>query len=152
MAEQPQEETGAYKVLKMNNGDDVICKIIQEYSDAYIVERPMSIAETPSFNEEMGEVVSQTGLSRWLNFTNDIRFVISKKKIVAVANLAPEVTFFYKHLCSKLGKSEKDQVKTEAEVKDKFKDLKTLAEGMKLEENEHSNVLPFPPVDKSKLH
>ena len=152
MAEQPQEDVSAYKVIKMDNGDDVICKIIQEYSDAFIVERPMAIAETPSFNEEIGEVVSQTGLSRWLNFTNDIRFVISKQKIVAVANLAPEVTFFYKHLCAKLGKSEKEQVKTVEDVADRMKDLKTLAQELKLEDNERSNVLPFVPVDKSKLH
>ena len=152
MAEQPHEEEGSpYKVIKMDNGDDVICKIIQEYSDAFIVERPMAIAEGPQFNEEVGEVVSQTGLSRWLNFTNDIRFVISKKKIMAVANLAPEVTFFYKHLCKKLTKAEKDQVQSVEEVADRMKELKALAEDLKLED-EHSNVLPFAALDKSKLH
>ena len=30
-------DSSPYKVIKMVNGDDVLCKILQEYSDALVV-------------------------------------------------------------------------------------------------------------------
>ena len=37
--------TSPYKIIKMINGDDVLCKILQEYSDALVVECPMSVTK-----------------------------------------------------------------------------------------------------------
>ena len=144
------ETSGPYKIIKMDSGEDIICKIIQEFSDAFIVERPMSIVETPQFSDDMKELVSHTGVSKWLNFTNDTRIVISKTKIMTVANLAPEVSYFYKHICKKMVKAEKDQVKSEEEVAKRMDDLKKLAANLK--DIEGDNVVPFLPIDKSKLH
>ena len=149
-----QQITNPFKVIKMDNGEDVVCKIVQEYKDAFIVERPMAISENQQFHEELGEVVSQTGLSRWMNFTNDTQFIVAKKKILSMANLAPEVTYYYKNICEKLNVVEKNQIKTEEEVAQKMKEIKTKVGDMtiELEEVHESNVLPFAPLDKSKLH
>ena len=148
-----QTDTFPYKVLKMNSGEDVICKILKEFSDALVIERPMSIAENTQFNEELGEVVNQTGLQRWLNFTNDTEFVVAKEKVLTMANLAPEVSYYYKHLCEKLIHMEQHQPKDEEEVSHKMKEvrnnLKEMMEG--LDDSDESNVLPFKPMDKSKL-
>ena len=46
-----QQITNPFKVIKMDNGEDVVCKIVQEYKDAFIIERPMAINETTQFNE-----------------------------------------------------------------------------------------------------
>ena len=149
-----QQITNPFKVIKMDNGEDVVCKIVQEYKDAFIIERPMAINETTQFNEDVGEVVNQTGLSRWMNFTNDTQFIVAKKKILSMANLAPEVTYYYKNICEKLNVVEKNQIKTEEEVAQKMKEIKTKVGDMtiELEEVHESNVLPFAPLDKSKLH
>ena len=147
-----QQITNPFKVIKMDNGEDVVCKIVQEYKDAFIVERPMAISENQQFHEELGEVVSQTGLSRWMNFTNDIHFLIAKKKILTMANLAPEVSFYYKNVCEKLTIAEKSHPKSEEEVATKMKQLKGNLEQLSIEMREDSNVLPFSPPDKSKLH
>ena len=150
-----QTDTFPYKVLKMNSGEDVICKILKEFSDALVIERPMSIAESTQFNEELGEVVNQTGLQRWLNFTNDTEFVVAKDRVLTVANLAPEVTYYYKHLVEKLVQHEQHQPKDEEEVSKKMKEIRNnlseVMEGMNPSDDE-SNVLPFKPMDKSKLH
>ena len=119
-----QQITNPFKVIKMDNGEDVVCKIITEYKDAFIVERPMAITENQQYHEELGEIVCQTGLARWMNFTNDIHFLIAKRKILSMANLAPEVSFYYKNICEKLTVAEKSQLKTEEEVVDKMKQLK----------------------------
>ena len=149
-----ETNTYPYKVLKLTNGEDVICKILKEFSDALVIERPMSIAENMQFNEELGEVVNQTGLQRWLNFTNDTEFVLAKDKVLTVANLAPEVTFYYKHLCEKLVKHEERQPKNVEEVASKMKEIKNNLSEMfdGLEDSEKSNVVSFKSKDKSKLH
>ena len=40
--EQTAYKTGnPFKVLKMSNGEDVLCKVLEEYKDALVVEYPM---------------------------------------------------------------------------------------------------------------
>jgi len=34
-----------FKIIKMINGEDVICKIAEEYNDAFVVEYPMSVVK-----------------------------------------------------------------------------------------------------------
>ena len=101
-----KENTTPYKIIKLINGDDIFCKILQEYTDAIVVECPMSInkhqvMDTPE------HIVEHTGLQRWINFTHDTSFVIDKQKIIAFGNLAPEVVVYYKMITSKV-KSEED--------------------------------------------
>ena len=101
-----KENSTPYKVIKLINGDDIFCKIIKEYTDAIVVECPMSInrhqiMDTPE------HIVEHTGLQSWINFTHDTSFVIDKQKIVAFGNLAPEVIVYYKMITSKV-KAEKD--------------------------------------------
>ena len=101
-----KENSTPYKVIKLINGDDIFCKILQEYTDAIVVECPMSInkhqvMDTPE------HIVEHTGLQRWINFTHDTSFVIEKQKIIAFGNLAPEVVVYNKMITSKV-KAEED--------------------------------------------
>ena len=101
-----KENTTPYKIIKLINGDDIFCKILQEYTDAIVVECPMSInrhqvMDTPE------HIVEHTGLQRWMNFTHDNSFVIDKQKIIGFGNLAPEVVVYYKMITSKV-KAEED--------------------------------------------
>ena len=89
-----------YKIIKMINGDDVLCKILQEYSDAVVVECPMSVTRQQVMDSPE-HMVEHTGLQRWINFTNDIKFVIDKEKILGFGNLAPEVIVYYKMISGK---------------------------------------------------
>ena len=95
-----------YKIIKLVNGEDILCKIIQEYTDAVVVEYPMSIAKHQVIDHP-DHVVEHTGLQRWINFTHDRNFVIEKQKILGFGNLAPEVLVYYKMVSSKV-KSEED--------------------------------------------
>ena len=89
-----------YKIIKMINGDDVLCKILQEYSDAVVVECPMSVTRQQVMDSPE-QIVEHTGLQRWINFTNDVKFVIDKEKILGFGNLAPEVIVYYKMISGK---------------------------------------------------
>ena len=89
-----------YKIIKMINGDDVLCKILQEYSDALVVECPMSVTKQ-QIHDRPDHIVEHTGLQRWVNFTNDVKFVINKEKILGWGNLAPEVIVYYRMISNK---------------------------------------------------
>ena len=99
-ADKDSKSESPYKIIKMINGDDVLCKILQEYSDALVVECPMAVTRQQTM-EGQDQIVEHTGLQRWINFTNDIKFVIDKEKIMGFGNLAPEVIVYYKMISGK---------------------------------------------------
>ena len=101
-----KDNTTPYKIIKLINGEDIFCKILQEYTDAIVVECPMSI-NRHQVMDTTDNVVEHTGLQRWMNFTHDTSFVIDKQKIIGFGNLAPEVVVYYKMVSSKV-KSEED--------------------------------------------
>ena len=45
MKESINHPDSPFKILKLINGDDVICKISEEYTDALVVEYPMAIVK-----------------------------------------------------------------------------------------------------------
>ena len=94
-----------YKVLKLIGGDEVFCKVVHEYSDALVVEMPMTIVKhqmvMPNERQKEKRVVEHTGLDRWMNYTHDDTFVIYKDRILSFGNLAPEVLVYYKMLSKK---------------------------------------------------
>ena len=89
-----------YKILKMIDGSDILCKVLQEYSDALVVELPMSVTKH-AVHDRANHLVEHTGLQRWINFTNDVKFVISKEQILGFGNLSPEVVVYYKMISGK---------------------------------------------------
>ena len=99
-ADKDIQSQSPYKIIKMINGDDILCKILQEYTDAVVVECPMAITRHQVMDSPE-HVIEHTGLQRWINFTNDIKFVIDKEKILGFGNLAPEVIVYYKMISGK---------------------------------------------------
>jgi len=154
--EQTAYNTGnPFKVIKMVNGEDVLCKILEEYKDALVVEYPMSVVKNQIVEAE-NHIVEHTGLQRWMNFTHDKSFLILKEKILSLGDLAPEVTLYYKHICKKISIEESHAPSTEDEAEMKMRDnIEQLTDAIHgsngtLDESDlPSNVFP---LDKSKLH
>ena len=112
-----------YKIIKMINGEDILCKILQEYSDAVVVECPMSVTRQQVMDSPE-HMVEHTGLQRWINFTNDVKFVIDKEKILGFGNLAPEVIVYYKMISGKAKKEagiESDNTEDEEKIMEKIR-------------------------------
>lgn len=111
-----------YKVLKLLDGSDVLCKILQEYDDALVVECPMSVTRQ-QVHDRPDHIVEHTGLQRWISFTNDTQFVISKEKILGSADLSPEVMIYYKMISRKAkAESLQDQMEHEGTTEDETLD------------------------------
>ena len=155
MEETAYTSKNPFKVLKMMNGEDVLCKVLEEYKDALVIEYPMSVVKN-QIMESNDHIVEHTGLQRWMNFTHDKSFVILKEKILSLGDLAPEVTLYYKHICKRISFEESNEPTTEDEAMMKMQDnLEQLAEvvsgsnGTLKESDLPSDLLPR---DKSKLH
>ena len=152
MKETANNSPNPFKILKMINGEDVICKIAEEYSDVLVVEYPMAIVKNQVMENE-NNIVEHTGLQRWMNYTHDTTFVIPKERIICLGDMAPDVTLYYKHVCKRLEFENKQEPSNESEALNKMKDnIDRLAHIMGEDEQSDSNVAPFVPIDKSKLH
>ena len=141
-----------FKIIKMINGEDVLCKILEEYKDALVVEYPMSVVKNQIVEQE-NHIVEHTGLQRWMNFTHDKSFLILKEKILSLGDLAPEVTLYYKHICKKISVEESREPTDEEEAMMKLKDnMETLVEALGGEDGDSNLPSSVFPLDKSKLH
>ena len=155
MEETAYTSKNPFKVLKMMNGEDVLCKVLEEYKDALVIEYPMSVVKN-QIMESNDHIVEHTGLQRWMNFTHDKSFLILKEKILSLGDLAPEVTLYYKHICKRISFEESNELTTEDEAMMKMQDnMEQLVDavsgsnGTLKESDIPSKVLP---IDKSKLH
>ena len=152
MRETAHTSSNPFKIIKMVNGDDVICKIAEEYKDALVIEYPMSIVKNQVMENE-NSIVEHTGLQRWMNYTHDTTFVIPKERIICLGNMAPDVTLYYKHVCKRLEFETHQEPSNEDEAMEKMKEnVDKLVQMMGDDEHDESNVVPFVPMDKSKLH
>ena len=151
MKEPANYSENPFKILKMINGEDVICKIAEEYKDALVIEYPMSIVKNQVMESE-DQIVEHTGLRRWMNYTHDTTFVIPKERIICLSNMAPDVTMYYKHVCKRLEFETNQEPTDEDEAMEKMKENVDRLVQLMGDGNEESNVVPFVPIDKSKLH
>ena len=148
------KSSNPFKILKLSNGEDVLCKVLEEYKDALVVEYPMSVVKN-QIVERDNHIVEHTGLQRWMNFTHDKSFLILKEKIMTLGDLAPEVTLYYKHICKRITIEESKEPTSEDEAMMRLQDnMESLLEDLNgdpevLEELKDSSVFP---LDKSKLH
>ena len=151
--EQTAYNTGnPFKVIKMVNGEDVLCKILEEYKDALVVEYPMSVVKNQIVEAE-NHIVEHTGLQRWMNFTHDKSFLILKEKILSLGDLAPEVTLYYKHICKRISVEESKEPTDEEEAMMKMQDnMETLVEALGDADGDSNLPSKVFPLDKSKLH
>ena len=143
-----------FKVLKMMNGEDVLCKVLEEYKDALVIEYPMSVVKNQVVENEHS-IVEHTGLQRWMNFTHDKSFLILKEKILSLGDLAPEVTLYYKHICKRISVEESHEPTTEEEAQIKMQsNMEEMVKAVAAHEGLEESDLPVNvfPLDKSKLH
>ena len=66
--------------------------------------------------------------------------------------MAPDVTMYYKHVCKRLEFESNQEPSNEDEAMEKMKENVDRLVQLMGDGDEESNVVPFVPMDKSKLH
>ena len=136
-----KDNTTPYKIIKLISGEDIFCKILTEYTDAIVVECPMSI-NRHQVMDTTDNVVEHTGLQRWMNFTHDTSFVIDKQKIIGFGNLAPEVIVYYKMVSRKVRAEEDGETGNEehdalvSQMRENVSKLEAILEDNDIEDND----------------
>jgi len=115
----PKPHLSEYKIIKLISGEDILCKILKEYSDALIVDLPLIIRKQevmiPDKRGNQAQTVEHVGLDRWMKYSKSMESVIYKDKILSFGDLSTEVVVYYKMISSKI---REEMIMTESIAKD----------------------------------
>ena len=95
-------ETSTYKVVKLTNGEEIICQLGDDIDNGeYKINFPLKM-EVHSVLTKQGPVDS-LNLSRWIGpYTEQSRFLIKSDHILLVANASPGVSRYYEHIIKEI--------------------------------------------------
>ena len=94
--------TASYKVVKLTNGEEVICQLSDEIiNDEYQLNCPLKM--------EVRQQMTKTGpmdslnLSRWIGpYTEQSKFLIKTDHVLLVANASPGLSRYYEHVMKEI--------------------------------------------------
>jgi len=98
--------TTPYKIVKLTNGDNLICQINDDIDNGeYKINFPLKM-EVHSLMTKDGPVESLS-LSRWIGpFTEQSRFLIKSDHVLLVANASEGLCRYYKHIINEISQSD----------------------------------------------
>ena len=122
----------AYKVVKLTNGEEIICQLGDDIDNGeYKINFPLKM-EVHSFMTKEGPVDS-LNLSRWIGpYTEQSLFLIKSDHVLLVANASPGLSRYYEHVMNEIKqldtpekRSTLDDVKDEDVYDELLEELKT---------------------------
>ena len=94
--------TPAYKVVKLTNGEEIICQINEEIDNGeYKINFPLKMVVHSVLTKE-GPVES-LNLSRWIGpYTEQSKFLIKSDHVLLIANASPGLSKYYEHVMKEI--------------------------------------------------
>ena len=94
-------ETLPYKIVKLTNGEDIICIVKNELGEECEVSYPLLMQTLPRRTPE--GFVESLSLSRWLQpFTEESLFKIKSDNIILITDASPGLCKYYEYVLSKI--------------------------------------------------
>ena len=95
-------ETSTYKVVKLTNGEEIICQLGDDIDNGeYKINFPLKM-EVHSVLPKEGPVDS-LNLSRWIGpYTEQSKFLIKSDHVLLVANASPGLSRYYEHVMKEI--------------------------------------------------
>ena len=124
--------TPSYKVVKLTNGEEIICQLGDDIDNGeYKINFPLKM-EVHSFMTKEGPVDS-LNLSRWIGpYTEQSLFLIKSDHVLLVANASPGLSRYYERVMNEIKqldtpekRSTLDDVKDEDVYDELLEELKT---------------------------
>ena len=124
--------TPSYKVVKLTNGEEIICQLSDDINNGeYKINFPLKM-EVHSLMTKEGPVDS-LNLSRWIGpYTEQSLFLIKSDHVLLVANASPGLSRYYEHVMNEIKqldtpekRSTLDDVKDEDVYDELLEELKT---------------------------
>ena len=94
--------TPAYKIVKLTNGEEIICQLGDNIDNGeYKINFPLKM-EVHSVLTKEGPVDS-LNLSRWIGpYTEQSKFLIKSDHVLLIANASPGLSKYYEHVMKEI--------------------------------------------------
>jgi hypothetical protein len=98
-----------YKIVKLTNGEDIICIVKNELGEECEVSYPLLMQTLPRRTPK--GFVESLSLSRWLQpFTEESLFKIKNDKIILMTDASPGLCKYYEYVLSKIDSPNDNEV------------------------------------------
>ena len=102
-------ETLPYKIVKLTNGEDIICIVKSELGEECEISYPLLMQTLPRRTPK--GFVESLSLSRWLQpFTEESLFKIKNDKIILMTDASPGLCKYYEYVLSKIDSPNDNEV------------------------------------------
>ena len=93
-----------YSVLKLSNGEDIICRIVDSSKEKVKIEDPL-LLDVQQITDKQGKIKESVGLIRWIKpFTEEEEYFIEKNSIVITVPASIGLSKYYEHVLKRLDK------------------------------------------------
>ena len=91
-----------YSVLKLSNGEDIVCRIVEASKEKVKVEDPL-LLDVQQITDKQGKIKESIGLLRWIKpFTEEEEYFIEKNSIVITVPASSGLSKYYEHVLKRL--------------------------------------------------
>ena len=102
-------ETLPYKIVKLTNGEDIICIVKSDLGEECEISYPLLMQTLPRRTPK--GFVESLSLSRWLQpFTEESLFKIKNDKIILMTDASPGLCKYYEYVLSKIDSPNDNEV------------------------------------------
>ena len=92
-----------YKVVKLTNGDNIICETVEHVNETYIIKTPLRM-EMVCDDDSNGQIES-LHLSAWISpFTEDKHFEIKESHVIVITAASIGLSAYYRNIVDKQSK------------------------------------------------
>ena len=93
-----------YSVLKLSNGEDIVCRVVDASKEKIKVEDPL-LLDVQQITGKDGRIKESVGLLRWIEpFTEEEEYFIEKNSIVITVPASSGLSKYYEHVLKRLDK------------------------------------------------
>ena len=93
-----------YSVLKLSNGEDIVCRIVEASKEKVKVEDPL-LLDVQQITDKQGKIKESVGLIRWIKpITEEEEYFIEKNSIVITVPASSGLSKYYEHVLKRLDK------------------------------------------------
>ena len=91
-----------YSVLKLSNGEDIVCSVVEASKEKVKVEDPL-LLDVQQITDKQGKIKESVGLIRWIKpFTEEEEYFIEKNSIVITVPASSGLSKYYEHVLKRL--------------------------------------------------
>lgn len=134
-----------YKVVKLTNGDNIICEAVEHVNEKYIIRTPLKMEVV--HDDDSGRHIESLQLTSWISpFTEDKHFEIKESHVIVITAASIGLSAYYRNIVDKQSKFSEEIVDDSIVVDDNPTDEEMFNEEYEEVLNEATNN------DKPRYH